>query len=106
MANAELPGGRMRHALRSAIPLFALLFAVSSFASITGTVMNGDGLAIAGAKISVYVPGTIDVRRDRVVSATPLRKSLGTATTDANGSFRVDVPKEQSFVDLRVGACR
>src|SRR5207237_5147452 len=29
---------------------------------------------------------------------------LGTATADANGSFRVDVPKEQSFVDLRVDA--
>ncbi len=94
----------MRRAVRSAIPLFALLFAFPSFASITGTVMNGDGQAIAGAKISVYAPETIDVRRERVVSATPLRKSLGTATTDANGSFRVDVPKEQSFVDLRVDA--
>src|SRR5438094_5104656 len=104
MANAELPGGRMRHALRSAVPLFALLFALPSFASITGTVMNGDGQAIAGAKISVYAPETTDARRERIVSATPLRKALGTATADANGSFRVDVPKEQSFVDLRVDA--
>ena len=94
----------MRRAVRSAISLFALLFAIPSFASVTGTVMNADGVAIAGAKISVYAPETIDVRRERVVSATPLRKALGTATTDANGSFRVDVPKEQSFVDLRVDA--
>src|SRR2546423_3006225 len=104
MANAELPGGRMRHALRSAISLFALLFALPSFASITGTVMNGDGQAIAAAKVSVYAPETADARRSRLVSATPLRKALGTATADANGSFRVDVPKEQSFVDLRVDA--
>ena len=79
----------MRHALRSAIPLFALLFAVSSFASITGTVMNGDGLAIAGAKISVYVPETIDVRRDRVVSATPLRKSHQATMAPPDPSARI-----------------
>src|SRR5437764_7451538 len=100
----SFPEERMRHAVRSAISLLALLFALPSFASIAGTVMNGDGQAIAGAKISVYALETADARRARIVSATPLRKALGTATADANGSFRVDVPKEQSFVDLRVDA--
>lgn len=90
----------MRQALRLAI----FLFAFPSFASITGTVMNGDAQAVAGAKISVFALETPEARRARIVSATPQRTALGTATTDANGSFRVDVPKEQSFVDLRVDA--
>jgi hypothetical protein len=94
----------MRRAVRLAIPLLAFLVSLPSFASITGTVMNGDGQAIAGAKVSVYAPETIDARRMRAVSATPQRKALASATTDAKGSFRVDVPKEQSAVDLRVDA--
>src|SRR3954470_2872652 len=94
----------MRHALRLAVPLFVFLLALPSFASITGTVMNGDGQAVAGAKISVFTLETPEARRARIVSATPQRTPLGTATTDANGSFRVDVPKEQSFVDLHVDA--
>ncbi|HEV2722981.1 MAG TPA: carboxypeptidase regulatory-like domain-containing protein [Thermoanaerobaculia bacterium] len=94
----------MRHAVRSAIPILAFLVALPSFAAITGTVMNADGAAVGGAKISVFAPETLEARRARLVSATPQRKALGTATTDAHGSFRVDVPKEQSFVDLRVDA--
>ncbi len=89
---------------RYAIPLFAFLVALPCFASITGTVMNADGAAVGGAKISVFAPETLEARRARLASATPQRKALDTATTDANGSFRVDVPKEQSFVDLRVDA--
>src|SRR6476659_4989297 len=94
----------MRHAVRSAISLFAILFAIPSFASIAGTVMNADGAAISGAKITVYASETVDARRARLVSSTPQRKALATATTDASGSFRVDVPKEQRFADLRVDA--
>src|ERR1051326_9180204 len=90
----------MRYALR----LSVFLFAIPSFASITRTVMNGDGQALSGAKISVYTPETPEARRARLVSATPQRTPLGTATADANGSFRVDVPKEESFVQLRVDA--
>ena len=91
----------MRNAMSS---LFAFLLAIPALASVTGTVMNGDGQAIAGAKISVYAPETVDARRVRVVSASPQRKALATAVTGNDGSFRVDVPKEQSFVDLRVDA--
>jgi len=89
---------------RSIIALFVFLATLPCFASITGTVMNGDGAAVGGAKVSVFAPETLVERRLRAVSPTPQRKALGTATTDANGSFRVDVPKEQSFVDLRVDA--
>jgi hypothetical protein len=94
----------MRHAVRSAISLFVLLFAIPSFAAITGTVMNADGGAISGAKISIYAPETLDARRARIASSTPQKKALATATSDANGAFRIDVPKEQRFVELRVDA--
>src|SRR6266545_1162897 len=94
----------MRHAVRSAILVLAFLVSIPAFASITGTVMNADGQAIAAAKVSVFAPETVDARRARIASATPQRKALATATTGANGSFRVDVPKEQSSVDLRVDA--
>jgi Carboxypeptidase regulatory-like domain len=91
----------MRRAVSS---LFAFFLAIPTFASVTGTVMNGDGLPVAGAKISVYAPETVDARRLRVASATPLRKALTTATTGNDGSFRAEVPKEQSFIELRVDA--
>ncbi|HEY6139761.1 MAG TPA: carboxypeptidase regulatory-like domain-containing protein [Thermoanaerobaculia bacterium] len=91
----------MRRAVSS---LFAFLLAIPAFASITGTVMNGDGQPVIGAKISVYAPETAEARRLRIASATPQRKALATATTGNDGSFRAEVPKEQSFVELRVDA--
>jgi len=89
---------------RAAFSLFAFLIAIPTFASVTGTVMNADGLPIVGAKISVYAPETVEARRLRVVSAAPQRKALTTATTGNDGSFRAEVPKEQSLVELRVDA--
>jgi protocatechuate 3,4-dioxygenase beta subunit len=94
----------MRHAVRSAVVLFSSLLAIPSFAAITGAVMNADGGAIQGAKISIYASETADARRERIASSSPQRKALATATSDANGVFHIDVPKEQRFVDLRVDA--
>ncbi|HKS25360.1 MAG TPA: carboxypeptidase regulatory-like domain-containing protein [Thermoanaerobaculia bacterium] len=89
---------------RAASSLFAFLLAVPTFAAVTGTVMNGDGQPVVGAKISVYAPETIEARRLRIASATPQRNALTTASTGNDGSFRAEVPKEQSFVELRVDA--
>lgn len=94
----------MRQAIRSAIPFFALFFTIPSFAAITGTVMNADGAAISGAKVSIYAAESVDARRARLVSSAPQRKALATATSDGNGAFRIEVPKEQRFVDLRIDA--
>jgi protocatechuate 3,4-dioxygenase beta subunit len=94
----------MRHAVRSVLPLFILLFAWPSLAAISGTVMNADGAAISGAKVSIYAFESADARRVRLASPTPQRKALATATSDANGAFRIEAPKEQRFVDLRVDA--
>jgi len=69
-------------ALRLAVLLFVFLFALPSFASITGTVMNGDGQVVAGAKISVFTLETPEARRARIVSATPQRTPAGAPVDD------------------------
>src|SRR5437588_5610121 len=84
------------------LPLLVAILAVPLHATITGSVMNADGQPIAGAKISVYGPETLSARRDRLASKTPDRPPLVTATADSNGNFRVEPPKEQTIVDLRV----
>ena len=84
------------------LPLLVAILAVPLHATITGSVMNADGQPIAGAKISVYGPETLSARRERLASKTPDRPPLVTATADSNGNFRVEPPKEQTIVDLRV----
>jgi hypothetical protein len=81
----------------------AISIFVSSFAArgaITGTVVGGDGRAIASAKVAAFALETSEEQRARWVSADPVRKPLVTAVTDANGSFSID-PKA-AVVDLRV----
>src|SRR5438132_3922222 len=91
--------------MRTAPRLLSLFIAFATLplhAAISGSVMNADGQAIAGAKISVYGPETLSARRERLASKPPDRPSLVTATADSNGNFRVEPPKEQTIVDLRV----
>jgi hypothetical protein len=83
--------------------LLAFLASSSVFASITGTIINSDGQAIAGAKVSIYATETIDARRAWLVSKAPERSPLATKATDSKGSFAFDSPKEP-VVDLRIDA--
>ena len=80
-----------------------LLTASTVFASISGTVINSDGQPIAGAKVSMFVPETIDARRARLMSKTPERAPLVGKQTDGKGTFTFDSPKE-AVVDLRIEA--
>jgi hypothetical protein len=79
----------------------SILFA--SFAArgaITGTVVDGNGRAIASAKVAAFALETSEEQCARWISADPARKPLVTAVTDANGIFSID-PKA-AVVDLRV----
>ena len=62
------------------LALLVAILAVPLHATITGSVMNADGQAIAGAKISVYGPETLSARRERLASKTPDR--VGTVHLD------------------------
>ena len=63
---------------RFAVLATILLSTVSTFANITGTVMNHDAAPIAGAKVSVFALETPDARRVRFLSKTPDRVALAT----------------------------
>jgi hypothetical protein len=86
------------------LSLFVVLATLPLHAAITGSVMNSDGQAIGAAKISVYGPETLAARRERLLSKTPDRPALVTATADSNGNFRIEPPKDQPIVTLRVDA--
>lgn len=93
----------MRARLVSAVLILSALCALPAFAAITGTVINGDGQAVAGAKVSSYALESFEARRTRVLSADPARKALATTTTDSKGNFSIDAPKG-SVVELRFEA--
>ncbi|MEO6259895.1 MAG: carboxypeptidase-like regulatory domain-containing protein, partial [Thermoanaerobaculia bacterium] len=82
-----------------------LLFAPVGFlhASITGAVIDGDGKAIAGARVSMVSPETLDGRRLRLQSKTIERVVLATTQSDSKGNFTLQSPKEP-VVDIRVEA--
>src|SRR5437763_4575542 len=86
------------------LPLLLVFAAFPLHATITGSVMNADGQAIAGAKIAIYGPETLAARRERLASKTPDRPPLVTTTADSSGNFHVEPPKEVAIVDLRVDA--
>lgn len=90
----------MRARLLSSVLIFASL---PAFAAITGTVINPDGQAVAGAKVSAFALESLEARRDRVRSADPVRKPLATSQSDSKGNFSIDAPKN-SVVDLRFEA--
>lgn len=89
---------------RFLLALFALLLSLPAHASITGVVVNPDGQPVAGAKVSLCAPETIDGRRERLMSKTPARPSLATTTTDKTGAFHFDSPKDHPVVDVQVEA--
>lgn len=80
-----------------------ILWSVPTFAAITGTVINADGQAVAGAKVTSFALESVEARRVRLLSADPARKALATAQSDSKGNFSIEAPKG-SVVDLRIEA--
>jgi len=89
---------------RILLPLLSLILSLPAVASITGVVVNSDGQPVAGAKVSLCAPETIEALRERLMSKTPARPSLAAVTTDSKGTFHFDPPKDQPVVDLQVEA--
>jgi protocatechuate 3,4-dioxygenase beta subunit len=80
------------------------LFAVSSFAAVTGTVMNGDGQPVSNAKISLFAIETVSAQRARLLSAAPQRTPIVTGQSDAKGNFKVEVPATEPTVQVQIEA--
>jgi hypothetical protein len=83
---------------------FVLSFVVSLHAAVTGVAINIDGKPVSGAKVSLFAPELIAAQGPRLLSADPQRKPLTTVTTDSGGKFTIDVPKDQTVVDVRIDA--
>jgi hypothetical protein len=83
---------------------FVLSFVVSLQAAVTGVAINIDGKPVSGAKVSLFAPELIAATGPRLMSADPQRKPLATMTTDSGGKFTIDVPKDQTVVDIRIDA--
>ena len=84
--------------------LAAVVFFILSLplcAAISGTVVTTDGVAIAGARVSIHAPETPYARRTRLLSPKPDAVPLASAQTDQKGGFSLPLPKEP-VVDLRV----
>jgi len=95
--------------MRALRRLLCVSFVLSSLvlplrATVVGTVINLDGKAVTGAKVSLFAPELIAAQGPRLLSAEPQRKALATTTTDSGGKFTFDVPKDQTVVDVRVEA--
>ena len=89
---------------RSAASFVALcVAALPAFAAITGTVMNSDGVPVAGARVSITAHEDLVARRVRLTSATPEAVPIASTQTDSKGSFTLDSPKS-AVVSLQVSA--
>jgi uncharacterized GH25 family protein len=86
------------------IPVVLSSFVAPLRAAVIGTVINIDGKAISGAKVSLFGPELISAQGPRMLAAEPQRKALLTSTSDSSGRFSLDVPKDQTIVDVRVEA--
>jgi hypothetical protein len=86
---------------RISAALFLFIVSPPLFAAITGTVMTTDGVAIAGARVSVHALETPYARRTRLLSRTRDAVSPASVQTDKNGSFALASPQEP-VVDVRV----
>lgn len=93
----------MRTHRRLLVSAFASFLAIPLHATITGTVVNGDGAAVGGAKVTLFAPETLDARRVRYQSKTLEKTPLGTTTSDSRGNFKFETPKEP-VVDVKVEA--
>lgn len=91
-----------RHLCRFLALCFAAvpsLFAIN--AAITGVVMTGDGVPVAGARVSLRTFETSEGARVRLLSATPETAPLASTQTDSKGTFSLESPKEPT-VDLTI----
>jgi uncharacterized GH25 family protein len=89
------------HARLCGALLALCLIATPLVADITGTVMNGDGTPIAGARVIIRASETVEARRARLLSEVPDPATLASTQTDAKGAFRLESPK-QAVVSLHV----
>src|ERR1700682_3519875 len=80
----------------------SILSALPAVAAITGTVINVDGLPVAGAKVSLYLPENLEAMRARFVSNAVVRTPLVSVTTGSSGTFSIDTPKGQPLFNLRI----
>ena len=95
--------------MRALRRLLCVSFVLSSLvapvhAAVVGVLINIDGKPITGAKVLIFAPELIAAQGPRFMSAEPQRKPIATGTTDSGGKFNIDVPKEQSIVDVRTEA--
>jgi large repetitive protein len=85
------------------LTLLITLFALPSFAAITGVVMTTDGKPVAGAKITITSFDPIEHRRVRLLTGAPAPAPIATTQTGTNGAFTLETPKDP-LVDLRIEA--
>src|SRR6266852_4108117 len=89
---------------RTRMRRIAIAFFVSAFATlpltaaITGILVNGEGQAVAGAKLSIDSLELPEAARARQTSANPERTPLATTTSDSKGKFSFESPKEPVVV--------
>ncbi len=79
---------------RIAVLVVCLVFATQSYAALTGVVVNPEGQAVAGARVSAHALELTSAQRARLLSATPEAVLLASVTTDARGRFSVENVKE------------
>ena len=82
---------------RLIVALVSLLVSIPTFAAISGSIIDMDGQAVSGAKVSVFAPETYEARRARLQSNTPERTPLLSTTSNAKGVFSFDPPKLPLF---------
>lgn len=82
--------------------ILTFLVSAPAFAAITGAVINTDGQPVAGAKVSLYTPETVEARRARVASKSSQRTPIATVQTDSKGNFSID--GKEPLLDLRIEA--
>src|SRR5260221_227700 len=95
----------MRPRMLLSVALAATLCtALSALGAITGTVINSDGTAVSGAKVSLFAPETLAAGRARLASKSSERPPLSSVTTGQNGTFSLDSPKGEPLLDLYIVA--
>lgn len=88
---------------RLGVLLGLTLVALPAFPAINGTVMTGEGVPIAGARVSITAYESSEAKRARLLSEKPEQVPLASTQTDAKGAFSLESPK-QPVVTLHVTA--